>query len=188
MPHDPTVLPEDLPVPEDDGAADHLMGLAMPHVALPSTDGGTVDLSALTGTTIVYLYPRTGRPGQDLPTDWDAIPGARGCTPQSCGFRDHFAEVRAIGVDALFGVSTQTSDYQREVRDRLGLPFELLSDERLKLTEALDLPTFQADGMTLVKRMALVLRDGRIIKVFYPVFPPDRNAEVVIAWLRGQTV
>ncbi len=186
MPHDPTILPADLPVPEDDGAANHLSGLAMPRVALPSTGGGTVDLSALTGTTIVYLYPRTGRPGEDLPTGWDAIPGARGCTPQSCGFRDHFAEAKAVGVDAIYGVSTQTSAYQREVRDRLALPFELLSDERLTLAHALDLPTFQTDGMTLLKRMALVLRDGRIVKVFYPVFPPDRNAEEVIAWLRDQ--
>lgn len=183
--HDPNILPEDLPVPEDDGAADHLPGAAVPSIALAATDGGTVDLSALPDTTVVYIYPRTGRPGQKLPTGWDSIPGARGCTPQSCGFRDHFAELKAAGANAVYGVSTQSSDYQREARDRLNLPFELLSDERLELARALRLPTFEADGMTLLKRMAVIVRDGRIAHVVYPVFPPDRNAEDVLAWLSG---
>lgn len=182
--HDPNILPEDLPVPEDDGAADHLPGTAMPSIALPATGGGAVDLSALPGTTVIYIYPRTGRPGQEMPAGWDSIPGARGCTPQSCGFRDHFAELKAAGADAVYGVSTQSSDYQREARDRLTLPFELLSDERLELAHALRLPTFETDGMMLLKRMALIVRDGRIAHVFYPVFPPDSNAEDVLAWLR----
>jgi peroxiredoxin len=184
--HDPNVLPEDLPVPEDDGAADHLAGSAMASVGLPATGGGVVDLSRLPGTTVVYIYPRTGLPGHEMPAGWDSIPGARGCTPQSCGFRDHFAELKRAGADAVYGVSTQSSDYQREARDRLKLPFELLSDERLELARALRLPTFEVDGMTLLKRMALILRDGRIVRVFYPVFPPDRNAEDVLAWLGGR--
>lgn len=186
MIHDPTVLPEDLPEPEDDGAADHLTGLAMPALALLSTEGGTVDLRALPGTAVIYIYPRTGRPGQDMPAGWDAIPGARGCTPQSCGFRDHFAELTAAGADAVYGVSTQPTDYQREARERLNLPFPLLSDEGLQLARALDLPSFEADGMTLLKRMALIVREGRIVKVFYPVYPPDRNAGDVLAWLAGE--
>lgn len=181
---DPNALPEDLPAPEDDGAAAHLEGMEMPALALPATDGSAVNLSALPGTTVVYIYPRTGRPGQDMPAGWNQIPGARGCTPQSCGFRDHFAELQAAGADAVFGISTQSTGDQGEARDRLALPFELLSDERLELARALDLPTFEAEGMTLLKRMALILRDGRIAKVFYPVFPPDRNAEDVLAWLR----
>lgn len=184
--HDPNLLPEDLPVPEDDGAADHLPGVLLPPISLPTTGGDTVDLSTLPGTTVIYIYPRTGQPGQEMPAGWDSIPGARGCTPHSCGFRDHFAELNAAGADAVYGVSTQSSDYQREARDRLTLPFDLLSDERLQLTRALRLPTFEADGMTLLKRMALILRDGRIAHVFYPVFPPDRNAEDVLAWLRAR--
>jgi peroxiredoxin len=184
--HDPNILPEDLPVPEDDGAADHLPGILLPPISLPTTGGDAVDLSALPGTTVIYIYPRTGLPGKEMPAGWDSIPGARGCTPQSCGFRDHFAELKTAGADAVYGVSTQSSDYQREVRDRLNLPFELLSDERLELARALRLPTFKADGMTLLKRMALIVRDGRIVRVFYPVFPPDRNAEDVLAWLRAQ--
>lgn len=186
IPHDPNVLPEDLPAPEDDGAAAHLEGMEMPSIALPATNGGTVDLSALRGTAVVYIYPRTGRPGQDMPAGWDQIPGARGCTPQSCGFRDHFAELAAAGADAVYGVSTQSTDYQREARDRLNLPFELLSDEKLELAAALGLPTFEADGVALLKRMALILRGGRIAKVFYPVFPPGRNAEDVLDWLRAE--
>src|SRR5882757_3008745 len=160
--HDPTQLPDDLPVPQDDGAARHLAGMRLPPVALPATDGATVDLSALNGRTVVYVYPRTGRPGQALPTGWDAIPGARGCTPQSCGFRDHFAELQRLGVAALYGLSTQDTAYQRELAERLHLPFAILSDEELKLTRALDLPTFSVDGMTLLKRMAWVIDDGAI--------------------------
>jgi peroxiredoxin len=181
--HDPTVLPESLPIPQDDGATRHLAGMRMPALALQATDGSRVDLSALPGRTVVYIYPRTGRPGQALPEGWDTIPGARGCTPQSCSFRDHFAELRRLGVEHLFGLSTQDTDYQREAAERLHLPFPLLSDVSLALTRALALPTFAVAGMTLIKRMALVIEDGVIAKVFYPVFPPDQSAAEVIAWL-----
>jgi peroxiredoxin len=182
--HDPTVLPTDIPAPQDDGAARHLGGLTLPSVSLPATDGTDVDLSALKGLTVVYIYPRTGVPGQPSPDGWDAIPGARGCTPQSCSFRDHFAELKGLGVAQLFGLSTQDNGYQREAVERLHLPFAVLSDEALKLARAINLPTFTVAGMTLHKRMALVIEDGVITKVFYPVFPPDKNAEEVVAWLR----
>ena len=182
---DPNRLPEDLPVPVDDGSADHLTGARVASVTLAATDGTSVDLATLQGRTVVYLYPRTGVPGVPNPTGWDAIPGARGCTPQSCGFRDHHAELRQLGVRHLFGLSTQDTAYQREAAQRLHLPFALLSDENLVLTKAMRLPTFAADGMTLMRRMALVIDDGVIGKVFYPVFPPDRNAGDVIAWLKA---
>jgi len=180
---DPQELPENLPVPVDDGAARHLTGATLPALALPATDGSQVDLSRPSGRTVVYVYPRTGRPNQPLPTGWDGIAGARGCTPQSCGFRDHFAEMRKLGVARLYGLSTQTTDYQREAVERLHLPFAILSDAELKLTHALTLPTFEVDGMVLIKRMAWIVDDGAITKVFYPVFPPDKNAEEVVAWL-----
>ena len=182
--HDPTVLPEDLPMPRDDGAARHLTGAKLPALALAATDGAQVDLSALAGRTVVYVYPRTGRPGHASPTGWDGIPGARGCTPQSCGFRDHFADLKRLGVAHLFGLSTQDTGYQREAVERLHLPFAILSDAGLKLTRALNLPTFTVDGMTLIRRMAWVIDDGVITHVFYPVFPPDKNAEDVVNWLQ----
>lgn len=175
-------LPTDLPVPVDDGLCDHLPGMVLPSVPLRSTSGRTVDLAHLPGTTVVYCYPRTGRPDQGPPPAWDSIPGARGCTPQSCAFRDHHAELRALGAE-VFGLSTQTTDYQQEAVERLHLPFELLSDVDLALATALRLPTFTADSMTLIKRLTLIIRAGRIVKVFYPVFPPDKNAEGVIEWL-----
>jgi peroxiredoxin len=175
-------LPDDLPVPVDDGAADHLTGMTLPSVPLPATDGSTVDLAALAGRTVVYCYPRTGRPDQEVPAAWNAIPGARGCTPQSCAFRDHHAELAALGA-RIFGFSTQTTEYQREAAERLHLPFALLSDADLRLTRALRLPTFEFDGETLTTRLTMVIRDGRIEKVFYPVFPSDKNAEEVLAWL-----
>jgi peroxiredoxin len=177
-------LPDGLPVPSDDGAADHLPGLCLPSVPLAATDGGTVDLAALPGRTVVYAYPRTGEPDRDLPDGWDAIPGARGCTPQSCAFRDHHAELAALGA-RVFGLSTQETGYQREAAARLHLPFPLLSDDRLAFTRAVGLPTFGVAGMTLTKRLTLVVRDGTVEHVFYPVFPPDRNAADVIAWLRA---
>ena len=183
--HDPNVLPDDLPPPQDDGAARHLVGMKLPDISLAATDGAEVRLAKLEGRTVVYVYPRTGRPGQPLPTGWDAIPGARGCTPQSCSFRDHAGELKALGVKQLFGLSTQDTAYQREAAERLHLPFPVLSDEKLALTRALKLPTFVADGMTLLKRMAWVIDEGKISKVFYPVFPPDKNAEEVIAWLKS---
>jgi peroxiredoxin len=175
-------LPKDLPVPIDDGACNHLPGLQLPPVLLLSTAGRLVDLSRLAGRTIVYCYPRTGVPGKELPKGWDQIPGARGCTPQSCAFRDHYQEIRSLGAQ-VFGLSTQGTDYQREVSARLHLPFELLSDADLQFVHMLDLPTFEVDSMTLVKRLTLVIRDRRIEQVFYPVFPPDENAGQVIRWL-----
>jgi peroxiredoxin len=184
-PHDPNILPADLPIPQDDGAAEHLAGQKLPALALPATDGTRVDLSKLAGRTVIYIYPRTGVPGRPMPDGWDAIPGARGCTPQSCSFRDHFAELKRLGVAHLYGLSTQNSDYQREAVLRLKLPFPILSDADRALTRALNLPTFEVEGMTLLKRMALVIDGGAIIKTFYPVFPPDKNAEEVIAWLQA---
>ncbi|HKW06986.1 MAG TPA: peroxiredoxin [Candidatus Dormibacteraeota bacterium] len=176
-------LPDDLPVPVDDGEADHLRGLRMPHVVLPSTGGRDVDVGELgAGRTVLYLYPRTGRPERGVPAGWDSIPGARGCTPESCGFRDHFAELRALGA-GVFGVSTQDTDYQREAVERLKLPFELLSDSRLELARGLRLPTFEFEGETLLKRMTFIVRDGIVEHVFYPVFPPDRHAEEVLGHL-----
>jgi peroxiredoxin len=145
------------------------------------------DLSALPGLVVVYAYPRTGIPGVENPPGWDLIPGARGCTPQSCSFRDHFTELKAIGVTRLFGLSTQNTAYQREAADRMHLPFPILSDEQLSFTRALRLPTFQTSGMTLLKRLTLVINGGKIDHVFYPVFPPDRNASDVIAWLAART-
>jgi peroxiredoxin len=184
--HDPTKLPPDLPVPVDDGAARHLTGASLPNVTLPATAGSAVTLSRLKGLSVLYVYPRTGVPGVDAPPGWDDIPGARGCTPQSCGFRDHFAELKALGVAQVYGLSSQDTAYQREAAERLHLPFPLLSDAGLKLKSAIDLPTFFTSGMTLYKRMAIVLEDAAIVRVFYPVFPPDKNAEQVMTWLRSR--
>jgi peroxiredoxin len=185
---DPYTLPANLPVPEDDGAAAHLPGATVPPIALASTDGGHFRVDGPPDGAerlVLYAYPRTGRPGEEsLVADWDEIPGARGCTPQSCAFRDHASELRAAGA-AVAGISTQSTDYQREAVDRLGLPFPLLSDAGLELTHALGLPTFEVAGRTLLKRLALVIGEGKIEHVFYPVFPPDRNAADVLAWLRA---
>jgi len=183
--HNPQFLPPNIPVPEDDGGARHLLGMAVPDLALPSTEGAPVNLSSLRGRTVIYIYPRTGVPGVDPPRGWDKIPGARGCTPQSCSFRDHFKEITGLGVAQLYGLSTQDTAYQREAASRLHLPFPILSDEKLALTRALNLPTFSVDGMTLLKRMAVIMDEGRITKVFYPVFPPDKSADEVIAWLQS---
>ncbi|MCX7361565.1 MAG: peroxiredoxin [Alphaproteobacteria bacterium] len=172
-----------IPAPPDDGAARHLAGARMAAIALAATDGGTIDLSGLAGRVVVYAYPRTGRPGIANPDGWDMIPGARGCTPQSCSFRDHFAELKTLGVERLFGLSTQDPDYQKEAVARLHLPFAMLSDDGLKLTRAMSLPTLEVDGMMLLKRFTLVIDDGVVTHVFYPVFPPDRNAGDVIEWL-----
>jgi peroxiredoxin len=179
------VLPDNLPVPQDDGAARHLQGYKLPSVPLAATDGSLVDLAKFKGRVVVYVYPRTGRPGEPNLEGWDAIPGARGCTPQSCGFRDHFAELKVLGIAHLFGLSTQDTNYQREAAERLHLPFAILSDHDLALTRGINLPTLEAGGMTLLKRMALIIDDGVIVKVFYPVFPPDQNAAEVIGWLRS---
>ena len=176
-------LPQGLPVPEDDGACAHLAGLRMPAVRLRSTDDREIDMSGLPGRTIIYCYPRTGRPDQESPRGWNEIPGARGCTPQSCAFRDHHDELRQLGIAAVYGLSTQGTAYQKEAVKRLHLPFELLSDDRLEFASALRLPTFKVDGMTLIRRLTLFVRDGAIEHVFYPVFPPDANAAAVVHWL-----
>lgn len=184
MTHDPLSLPSDLPVPEDDGAADHLPGVAVPDQSLPVTGGSPVSLARLPGRAVVYAYPRTGRPGEpELVDDWDLIPGARGCTPEACAFRDHHAELAGLGA-TVFGLSTQDTDYQREAVDRLHLPFNMLSDERLTLTRAMELPTFEAAGQVLLRRLTLLVRDGAVEHVWYPVFPPGEHAAQVADWLR----
>ena len=181
-------LPEGLPVPADDGATDHLIRKAMPPILLPSTEGALVNLSELgEGRTILYFYPLSGRPGEDLPEGWDAIPGARGCTTEACSFRDHFAELIEAGAADVYGVSSQDPEYQGEHAERLDLPFAMLSDESLALADAMRLPTFSAPGHErLYARFTLVVTDGLIERVFYPVFPPNEHAEEVLAWLRGQ--
>lgn len=180
-----TTLPEDLPVPEDDGAAAQLPGLAMPALVLESSDGGRVDLSRLgAGRSVIYLYPLTGVPGTDLPEGWDAIPGARGCSTEACDFRDHFAQLQAAGVARVHGFSNQDADYQREVANRLHLPFAMLSDTGFELAAALNLPTFAAPGHPrLYSRLTLVVSAGAIEHVFYPIFPPNTHAQQVLAWL-----
>lgn len=179
-------LPADLPVPVDDGAADHLLGSRVPDMALPATNGQRISLANVRGSrVVVYAYPRAGRPGEaPLVEDWDAIPGARGCTPETCGFRDHHAELRAAGAE-VFGLSTQDSDYQQELVERLRLPFAILSDADLTLTREWRLPTFNVGGQTLLRRLTLVLNEGRVEHLWYPVFPPDRHAEEVLSWLRS---
>jgi peroxiredoxin len=158
--------------------------MRLPPISLASTSGAVVDLTALSGRTVVYCYPMTGKPDRSLPAGWDEIPGARGCTPQSCSFRDHHAELRALGA-SVFGLSTQDTDYQSEAATRLHLPFALLSDSDLAFAGALDLPTFEVEGMVLLKRLTLIIDEGWIEKVFYPVFPPDRSAEEVVEWLEN---
>jgi peroxiredoxin len=187
MPQDYRSLPPDLPVPEDDGAADHLPGLEVPSVRLASTLGGEVDLAAAAagpGWLVVYVYPRTGKPGEPLIEGWDEIPGARGCTPQNAAFRDHVTDFAALGA-TLLGVSAQSPEDQAEFAAREMIPYPLLSDEGLELARALRLPTFEAGGLTLYKRVTLVARAGTIEHAFYPVFPPDQNAADVLGWLAG---
>ena len=178
-----------IPAPHDDGAAKHLVGMMIPPVALVATDDSSVTLSTLPGRTVVFGYPRTGEPGKiGLTDDWDMIPGARGCTPQTCSFRDLFAELKAAGASHVFGLSTQSNEYQTEMASRLHLPFPVLSDEKLALTRALNLPTMDVAGLTLIKRLALIIDDARVTHVFYPVFPPDSNAGDVLAWLKKHPV
>ena len=172
-----------LPAPEDDGAARHLAGMALPVIGLPATHGQAVDLSALSGLTVVFAYPKTGRPDRATPDGWDMIPGAKGCTPQSCAFRDLYQDLKAVGVDHLFGLSTQDSAWQQEAVARLHLPYPLLSDADLALTKALNLPVFEHTGEVLHRRLTMILRDGVIEDVIYPVFPPDENARDVVARL-----
>jgi peroxiredoxin len=182
---DPYTLPDDLPRPVDDGAADHLPGMRVPEIELAATDGSAVRLDQLAGLTIVFAYPWTGRPGQALLADgWDLIPGARGCTPETCAFRDLHSELLAAGAAAVFGLSTQDTAYQRELAKRLHLPFSVLSDAGLELVRALELPTFEVAGRTLIKRLTLKIRDGAIEHVWYPVFPPDTHASEVLRALK----
>ena len=177
-------LPANLPRPKDDGGARHLKGMALPDLELPSTQNRRVNLSTVSAPRIViYAYPMTGRPDRQLPQGWDDIPGARGCTPETCGFRDHHKDLAKLHAE-VFGVSTQDTAYQQEMVKRLEVPFEVLSDEQMAFMRALELPTFTVDGMTLLKRLTIVARSGRIEHVFYPVFPPDTHAEEVIAWLK----
>lgn len=181
-------LPDDLPVPEDDGATAHLAGSPMPDIALPATSGGPVELAGLSARVVIYAYPRTGVPEE--PTffeGWEQIPGARGCTPESCAFRDHHAELQSAGAQ-VFGLSTQDTAFQRAAAKRLHLPFAILSDDRLELARALSLPTFEVNSLTLLKRFTLVVRDAKIEHVFYPVFPPDGHAEEVLDWLKANPV
>lgn len=174
-----------IPAPPDDGGAAHLKDMSIPPVMLHATNDTSVVLSALAGRTVVFGYPRTGEPGKiGLVDDWDMIPGARGCTPQTCAFRDLFADLKAAGAANVFGLSTQSNAYQTEMASRLHLPFPVLSDEALELTHALKLPTMSVAGLTLIKRLAFVIDDARITQVFYPVFPPDRNAGDVLEWLK----
>jgi peroxiredoxin len=178
-------LPPNLPIPDDDGAADHLPGMPRPRIDRPATGGGVVRLNSLgPGNTVLYIYPLTGRPDTDLPEGWDAIPGARGCTPEACDFRDHHQDLLDAGAGRVFGLSSQDTAYQRELVARLRLPFQMLSDPALTLADALNLPTFQAGGMRLFTRLTLIVRDDRIKHVFYPIFPPNAHAQQVLAWLR----
>jgi peroxiredoxin len=179
-------LPANLPVPVDDGACDHLVGMPMPVITLMSTTGREVCLAdAAPHRTVVYCYPRTGEPDKDPPAGWNDIPGARGCTPEACAFRDHFRELQALNA-TVFGLSTQTTAYQQEVVERLHLPFELLSDADLTFATTLRLPTFVVDSVMLIKRLTLIVSNGMIEHVFYPIFPPDTHAEEVLAWLQYQ--
>jgi peroxiredoxin len=182
MEKDFRTLPEGLPVPKDDGAADHLPGASVPALTLPSTRG-PIDLAReAEDLLVVYVYPRTGIPGRPSPDGWDSIPGARGCTPQSCAFRDRIDDFARHGA-SLLGLSAQTATEQAEFAEREGIPYPIVSDDSLQLADELGLPTFEVDGMTLYKRLTFVARGGTIRRVFYPVFPPDRNAADVLAWL-----
>lgn len=175
-------LPDNLPVPVDDGACNHLPGMELPAVSLPATSGRLISLADLPALTVLYCYPRTGQPDKEVPAGWNDIPGARGCTPQACTFRDDYGVLKNLGAE-VFGVSTQTTEYQLEAVERLHLPFELLSDAELKFSNALRLPTFRVEAMTLIKRLTLIVANKTIAKIFYPVFPPDRNAADVVDWL-----
>ncbi len=178
-----TQLPAGLPIPEDDGACAHLLGKHLPHLSLASTSGLPINLSQCPAVSVLYAYPLTGRPGVPLPPGWDEIPGARGCTPESCAFRDHHAEIRQLGAE-VFGLSTQATDYQKEVHERLHLSFDLLSDEAFTFTDALSLPAFSVASMRLLRRVTLISFSGVIERVFYPIFPPDRHPAEVVSYLK----
>ena len=179
-------LPQNIPVPIDDGACNHLLNKALPSRFLSSTQGKDIDLSVISGRIVIYCYPMTGQPSTALPDGWDEIPGARGCTPQSCAFRDHYRELKQLKTQ-VYGISTQSTEYQREAVKRLHLPFELLSDRYLQFANSLKLPIFEIENKQLIKRVTLIAQDGKIIKVFYPIFPPNKNADEVIEWLESNS-
>ena len=172
-------MPEELPRPIDDGACDHLIGMKLPDIDLLATDGSVVNLSTQKRKTVVYCYPMTGKPGIPLPEGWDEIPGARGCAPQSCSFRDHHSELSALGAD-VFGLSVQDTEYQREMVERLHLPFLVLSDANFKFCELMRLPTFEVSGMRLLKRVTMIAENNSVVGVHYPIFPSDSDAKWVI--------
>lgn len=182
---DLNTLPEGLPVPADDGACDHLCGMSLPAIQLKATSGRSVSLQTLNQPTIIFFYPRTGEPDKPAPADWDLIPGARGCTPQSCGFRDLYREFQQLGYQ-IFGFSSQDTDYQKEFVQRNHIPFEILSDAQFEFIDYMNLPTFEYEGLRLVKRMAWVIQEGVVQKVFYPIFPPNENASAVLSWLKSR--
>lgn len=184
--HEPALLSDHATAPVDDGAASHLLGMSLPNLDLADTRGRSINLRSLgTGRTVLYIYPMTTRPDTEPPPGWDEIPGARGCTAESCAFRDHFVALTAAGVAQVFGLSRQDSDYQAEAASRLRLPFALLSDARGQFGEALRLPTFSVGDLTVYRRLTLIIRDGMVEKYFYPVFPPDQHPHEVLEWLRG---
>ena len=179
------VLPDGLPAPVDDGACDHLAGMPVPSLTLDSSMGPVSFRELGLDLAVLYVYPRTGRPDRPTPASWDAIPGARGCTPQSCAFRDHAAELAELRA-RVAGLSVQTLEDQVELAEREHIPFPVIADPERKLGAALDLPTFEFEGLELYKRVTLILEAAHVSKVFYPVFPPDRNAAEVVSWLRGR--
>jgi peroxiredoxin len=177
-------LPNDLPVPIDDGACSHLLGFTLLDISLLATNGSNINLKSIEGLLVIYCYPMTGRPDISLPDGWEQIPGARGCTPQACSFRDHYAELQQLNT-TVFGLSTQRTEYQKEAKDRLHLPFDLLSDEKLEFANMLSLPNMEVENMKLLKRVTLIFQDGKIVKYFYPVFPPDKNIDDVKSWIKS---
>ncbi|KAG5638828.1 hypothetical protein H0H81_009599 [Sphagnurus paluster] len=181
------ILPDNLPIPIDDGACAHLTGTTLPSIAIPSTaSSGPIDLSVLKGLVIIFCFPRTGAQDEVVPREWDLIPGARGCTPHACSFGETSTELHRLGVQHIFGYSTQEMYFQKELKEMRGLPYELLSDEGLDWVMALGLPTLEWQGRKLVKRLALAVRDGKVVKTWYPIFPPNKNAQEVIAWLKDE--
>jgi len=176
-------LPSNLPVPKDDGACDHLPGKVLPSISLSSTSGQSVDLSKVSGLCIVFCYPRMAPPSEDVPKEWDDIPGARGCTPQACSFRDLAKQLSKHGVETLYGLSTQDVDFMKEAKERLHLPYDLLSDVKLDFANAMGIPTFDYQGETRIKRVTLAVKDGKVVKHWYPIFPSSENAPNVLKWL-----
>ena len=177
-------LPKNLPIPEDDGATNHLIGMRLPRVSLKATNGVIIHLGDIEGKVVIYCYPMTGQPNVALPEGWDQIPGARGCTPQSCAYRDHYQELQSLGAEVI-GLSVQTTEYQKEMAERLHLPFPVVSDAEYQFQKALNMPTFIAAGASLLKRVTLIANHGVIDAVHYPIFPSDSDAAWVINYLKS---